>query len=209
MEEIKYNVWEIEECVKNINDVTKQIKDFMKSVYEIDKANTIRILSNITNTLKYWTGNTYVGCPKDEPTQKAFNDFFNELYNLIWFIIKNDSFPNLLRSNIKEALYQGKLYRYLGYSSEEYHNLNDKSKHIIPNYNGVYVSWNKDNKNSYLESKLYGPITKLECEISGTNYGIDLTFFDVCTGDEKEVVFPTIESTITKIEYMDSEYNYD
>lgn len=86
-----------------------------------------------------------------------------------------------------QYLYQGKVYRYLGYKNEP-----ETKKYIIPEYNNIYVSWSKEKQESgYFKEKLKEPITRLEYEIIGDEYGIDLEKMDLSKGNEREVVFPT------------------
>ena len=95
----------------------------------------------------------------------------------------------------KAMLYRGTVYRYLGhnYVTDEV---------VVPAYDNVYVSWNKEEENAYLLGKLYGPVTKMTCEIAEPLYGIDLEMLECCRGTEREVVFPTIEEYITQINYL-------
>ena len=91
-------------------------------------------------------------------------------------------------------LYSGTVYRYLGknYPSDEV---------VVPYYDGIYVSWSKQDGNSYLLSKFYGPVTKITCEIAEPMYGIDLDILECTRGNEQEVVFPTFEQSIVEILY--------
>ena len=93
-------------------------------------------------------------------------------------------------------LYSGTVYRYLGknYPSDEV---------VVPYYDGVYVSWSKQDGNSYLLSKLYGPVTKRTCEIAEPMYGIDLDILECTRGNEREVVFPTYRQCVAEIQYID------
>lgn len=97
-----------------------------------------------------------------------------------------------------KVLYRGSLYRYLGHGSAKC-NTNNR---IEPQFNNIYVSWSKNPKNYYIESKLYGTMTLLACKIDEPYYGIDLEAFDVIRGKEAEVVFPTIKETITEVRYI-------
>ena len=206
MRRIQLDSWEIEKTIKGINDVSNQIRGVIKHPERIVgfKDNKIQLLlENIREVLLYWTGNTYIGSPKAEKLKKVFNDFFCELYNFIWFVIKDTHFTEDFQIALHDkALFQGTVYRYLGYSSDEYQKHKDNIQLVEPVYDNVYVSWNKESGNNYLSGKLYGPITQIECNISGDYYGIDLAFFGVCRGEEQEVVFPTIKDTLTKIEYL-------
>ncbi len=205
MKTIELLAFEKEENICKIFDVSNQIRGFMKPHNDITKEKFSTLFSNIQAVLSYWTGNTYIGSPKDEKLQKAFNHFFNDLLSLLLYIRDSERFPNEIRIEISKTLYQGVLYRYLGRSSDEYHFSNDKTKPVEPVYNDIYVSWSKNESNSYIEGKLYGPMTRLKCVVDDKNYGIDLTPFGVSKSDEEEVVFPTIESTIIKIDYLRTE----
>lgn len=190
------------ETISKINDINNQMRGFVKPRYDItdDKLNTL--FSNIINALAYWTGNTYVGQPKEKALEKVYQTFFKLLLELLIFIKDSPEFTNEHKEKIDSVLYQGNIYRYLGYSSEEYHYLDNKEQFVEPNYNGIYVSWSKNESNSYIESKLLGPITKLKCCINEDMFGIDLEAFGVSRGNEKEVVFPTLEKCITEIQYI-------
>ena len=92
-------------------------------------------------------------------------------------------------------LYRCPVYRYLGHDY-----ITDKV--VVPDYDGIYVSWNKEEENAYLLSKLHGPVTKMTCVIAEPLYGIDLEILECCRGTEREVVFPTIEEYIIEINYL-------
>ena len=153
-------------------------------------------LDNVYETLKYWTGHTYIGQEKDKALQKAYQTFFEALYKFL-FICREFGNP-MLKSFSDEVLYRGSLYRYLGKGSVE----ENTDKRIEPQYDNIYVSWSKQPKNYYIESKLYGTMTLLTCKIDEPYYGIDLEAFGVVRGEEAEVVFPTIKETITEIRYI-------
>lgn len=93
-------------------------------------------------------------------------------------------------------LYRGTVYRYLGknYPSDEV---------VVPYYDGIYVSWSKQDGNSYLLSKFYGHVTKITYEIAEPMYGIDLDILECTRGNEREVVFPTYRQCDTEIQYID------
>ena len=97
----------------------------------------------------------------------------------------------------ESLLYQGKVYRYLRYGAPS----GCKKKAIVPEYDGIYVSWSKEPKNSYIEGKLYGKITWIEAEIKPLYFGIDLENMGISRGKEREVVFPTLENCVKKIKY--------
>ena len=115
---------------------------------------------------------------------------------LIYF--KNDeSASNKEKKFANKCLFRGKVYRYLGHNESQ-----GKHKKIKPKYNEIYVSWSKLNKIPYIESKLYGWMTLISCEIEEPFYGIDLDALDISRPHEKEVVFPTIEKLISDIKYI-------
>ena len=65
-----------------------------------------------------------------------------------------DSELNFEKRVANAMLYRGTVYRYLGHSYST-------DKVVTPNYDNVYVSWNKEEENAYLLSKLHGPVTKM------------------------------------------------
>lgn len=80
--------------------------------------------------------------------------------------------------------------------------------------NDIFVSWSKNKEISYIESKLYGCMTRLYCNIPPNMVGFDLEGFQefynnkfaskiwIARGEEREVVFPTIKEMIYRIEYF-------
>lgn len=199
MNNVELSGWacDYEENSKKIYQVANQIKSVNKDLTnsEVLVERFKMLFQNITNVLNNWTGNTYVGQKKNKTIEKAFQSFFLELHSLLLKL--NEIKEPEIQSFVKKALYQGTLYRYLGYGYAK----GDTKKKIEPVYNTIFVSWSKNSYNSYIESKLYGTLTLLSCNVSGNYYGIDLTAFGISRGDEEEVVFPTIEETIVGIEY--------
>ena len=206
MNRVVYPNWDDpDETVILINEVKHQIAQVIESIDNCDNYNTdIEILLfNIEATLNRWTGHTYIGNRKTEQLKQAYQGFFEELYQLlIKFRDVNDSDLNELAAT---ALYQGVVYRYLGYDSP----MNNTKQRIRPIFDGVYVSWSKLPRNDYIELKLYGTKTIITGCISNDYYGIDLEPFGVVRGDESEVVFPTIEQTIKRIVYIEDESDED
>ena len=178
---------DFEENVDKIYQVKDQIRNYVKK-RQILQNDFETLQANIRKVLLFWTGNTWVGSRKSKSQEKAFQAFFTELYNLLTSDLVEGS----------QFLYQGTLYRYLGYNSSD----KESAPAIEPEYNNIYVSWSKKPKNQYIESKLYGKMTHLTCEAADDYYGIDLSAFDVERPGEEEVVFPTIESTIKSIVIM-------
>lgn len=200
MIKVKFPVFsdEVDKAITEIYRVEGQIKSVSGKLKTNDISNDDFevFLDNIWKTLCYWTGKTYIGINKDKSIQRAFQSFFEELY---CFLLTCREFDNSsLCDFANEALYRGTLYRYLGHGQIE-GNANNK---IEPQYNNIYVSWSKQPKNHYIESKLYGTMTLLTCKIDEPYYGIDLEAFGVVRGQEAEVVFPTIKETITEVKYI-------
>lgn len=189
-----YGLWsdETEKIVKGISEATQNI-----AVYRKTPNRNLGMLKELHNDLRavccFWTGKTYIGSPKSNPIKTVFQTFFEELMQLLLFM-KDSGLP--FEEWVANAmLYRGTVYRYLGknYPSDEV---------VVPCYDGVYVSWSKQDGNSYLLSKLYGPVTKLTCEIAEPMYGIDLDILECTRGNEQEVVFPTFEQCIVEIQYL-------
>lgn len=206
MKKANFSMWdnEVDKAVNEINCVTAQIKSVHKKLstngmmYGDDNFKVF--ILNVCETLNYWTGHTYVGCKKSKPIQKAFQAFFEALYDFLLFCQREDkSFFHLLKDLADTALYRGTLYRYLGHCSYD----NDTEDKVEPEYNDIYVSWSKKPNNNYIQSKLYGTKTLMTCVLVEPYYGIDLEVFGVVKGDEAEVVFPTVKETITDIEYLE------
>ncbi|RHU92855.1 hypothetical protein DXC11_07600 [Firmicutes bacterium OM08-11AC] len=197
---VDFPFWD-DEGKKAITEIYR-VKNQMQNVGVRLKTNDISnedfsvFLNNVYETLKYWTGHTYIGQEKDKALQKAYQTFFEALYKFL-FICREFGNP-MLKSFSDEVLYRGSLYRYLGKGSVE----ENTDKRIEPQYDNIYVSWSKQPKNYYIESKLYGTMTLLTCKIDEPYYGIDLEAFGVVRGEEAEVVFPTIKETITEVKYI-------
>lgn len=200
MNRAEFPFWD-NEVEKAITEIYR-VKSQMQSVGVRLKTNDISnedfsvFLNNVYETLNYWTGHTYIGQKKDKTLQKAYQTFFETLYDFL-FICRELGNP-MLKSFADEVLYRGLLYRYLGNGTVE----ENADKRVEPQYNNIYVSWSKQPKNCYIESKLYGTMTLLTCKIDEPYYGIDLEAFGVVRGQEAEVVFPTIKETITEVKYI-------
>lgn len=198
-----------------IKNITFDIKSYIKYRF-IRMTNWEDVFENLMQELAYsfskWSGNTYVGKENDEELKMVYQDFFENIYLLIDSLEKNKhKIMNIEAKFINSIKYNGKVYRYLGYGDST-----DKKRkqYIKPVYNDVYVSWSKNEENQYLESKLYGKITKLYCEIPNEKYGLDLEKFQdfinssfacefyISKGTEREVIFPTIEEYIYEIKYV-------
>lgn len=206
MNKVNFPLWddETDKVLTEINRVTAQIKNVQKKLPTNDILygdSDYNIFSNnVRETLNYWTGRTYVGQKKEKSIQKAFQRFFEALYDFLLFCQKEDnSFLHRLKGLADDALYRGTIYRYLGHCSGD----KDTERKVEPEYNSIYVSWSKNQNNHYIQSKLYGTKTLLTCVISEPFYGIDLDAFGVVKGDEAEVVFPTVKEMITDIKYSE------
>ncbi len=167
------------------------------------------LCDGIASFLEYWVGNTYVGNKKTSAETAIFQDFFRSLSSLIALLQDEKICPTQdERDLVSSLVYHGKVYRYLGYPSPT------KKKHIEPIYNDIFVSWSKNKEISYIESKLYGCMTRLYCNIPPNMVGFDLEGFQefynnkfaskiwIARGEEREVVFPTIKEMIYRIEYF-------
>lgn len=178
--------------IQGILEATENLAEYRKSEFRsLDMF--CDLYNDIWDICSFWTGNTYVGSPKAEPIKMAFQEFFEEFMRLLLFM--KDSVLPFEESVANDLLYRGTVYRYLGrnYPSNEV---------VVPCYDGIYVSWNKEDGNSYLLSKFYGLVTKITCEIAEPMYGIDLDRLGCSRGSEKEVVFQTVEQYITEIKYL-------
>ena len=199
----KENAQKIHSIACQINNMSKRIKSHDITA---DKAN--KLTSNIITVINNWTGSTYIGVKKKKELEKAFQAFFIALLELLLEIKKSDYTEFHFIAD--KILYRGKAYRYLGYPSPE-----DCNKGIEPTFNDIYVSWSKEHKNSYIESKLYGTMTIISADIIIPYYGIDLEGmgqvlsklsnenYKMTRGDEREVVFPTIKECITEVNYIE------
>ena len=205
MKKVCFPQWDEEDKVTNeINCVTAQIKSVKNKLPTNDITYgdyNFRIFKdNVRQTLGFWTGRTYVGYKKGKAVQKAFQAFFEALYNFLLFCQKeNNSFNHALKDFADRTLYQGKVYRYIGHCAED----NDFESKVEPEFNNIYVSWSKKPDNNYIQNKLYGTKTLITCVIVEPYYGIDLDVFGVVRADETEVVFPTVREMITGIKYLE------
>lgn len=195
---------ETEKTIKGVNEATDDIKKYILKLH--NRANSLVLFSDVHEDIievcSFWTGKTYVGVQKDKDIEAAFQNFFEALMSMLLLIMNDTVKPLDCEKRFANAvLYRGTVYRYLG-------NDTPSNRIIKPQYNNIYVSWSKKPENTYLESKLYGVKTRLYCDIKEPYFGIDLEQLGISKGNEKEVVFPTLEEFITNIEYI-SEDNDD
>lgn len=205
MNEVNFPSWDDEQdkVITEIYMVKQQIQAVTKKIQtkDIDCREFHIFFNNVCTTLNYWTGHTYIGQEKSDFIKKAFQEFFETLYDFLLICQTHDYIE--LRELANKVLYRGALHRYLGHGFID----EDISKHIEPQYNDIYVSWSKNNHNSYIESKLYGATTLLTCRVDEPYFGIDLEVFEANRGNEEEVVFPTIKETIIDIKYSEEYEN--
>lgn len=196
---IEFSDWynEFVKQTKNIREIATQIDIVKQQVINghINPNDWDIMDKNFMTLLSKWTGDTYIGYKKPKAFKLAFQQFFTSFYDFL-LVLKNSDDPCLKEAG-SVSLYQGKVYRYIGYIR-----CTNINRPLLPEYNDIYVSWSKNPRNEYIESKLNGTMTVLECDISGNYFGIDLTAFGVSKEDEDEVVFPTIKECICNIEYL-------
>lgn len=158
----------------------------------IDKNTKKIIWMLIRNVLCYWTGQPHIGVEKSDNVKNAYHLFFDTLHKLLLQL--KESTDDQERSFAERTLYQGVLYRYLGYGDNS-DVVSEENEKISPKCDGIYVSWSKNPSNEYILSRLKGPVTLLTCD-TGDLSGIDISAFGFLTGNEQEVVFPTLEKCI-------------
>lgn len=186
---------DVEQIVRGITEATDNIISYHNHP-NASRDMLLKLGKDISEICNFWTGNTYVGSPKNEAIKIAFQSFFEELMQLL-LDMKNS--VQIYEQNVANALlYRGKVYRYLGSN-------HPMDTVVNPIYDSIYVSWSKEPENDYLLSKLYGKITWMSCEIDAPFYGIDLDALGCSRANEREVVFPTIEECITEIKYISEE----
>lgn len=181
--------------VQGITEATQNIIQY-RNDEKSSQESLLLLGEDIGAVCDFWTSKTYVGRPKTKVIREAFQAFFMELMNLL--LLMKDSKKDYEVRVAEAMLYQGTIYRYLG-------NNYPSKKVVIPQYNEIYVSWSKEPENDYIESKLYGSVTWISCEITEPLYGIDLDVIGSSRASEHEVVFPTIEEYITEIKYISEE----
>ena len=181
-----------EQIVKGVSEATNNIVSYYNAP-KTSKNMLSELRADINSVCDFWTGKTYVGTPKVDVIKNAFQSFFEELMRLL--LTMKDSKKTYEARIANDMLFRGTVYRYLG-------NAKPSNKPVYPIFDNVYVSWSKCSENSYILSKLYGPVTLLTCEITEPLYGIDLTAIGCSRVNEQEVVFPTIAECIREIKYL-------
>lgn len=185
-----------EKIIQEIQKANNNFFEYMKLENNKSKKDFHSVVVGIKEVCKFWCGKTYLGEKKSKDIENAFQCFFKNFMDFLMDCkISKHSYKRKFAATV---LYQGKIYRYLGYGISS----NRKKKAIEPNYDGVYVSWSKEPQNSYIESKLYGEMTWIEAEIKSPYFGIDLETMESSVGNEKEVVFPTLKDCVTNIKYI-------
>lgn len=184
---------DMESMVQIINEATKNIKVYSNLDKSTSKAFK-ELKRDVVDICNCWTGKTYVGCPKEDEIKEAYQLFFEELMRLL--LKMKGSSKRWETKYAKSVLYNGNVYRYLGNGSPQMPN-----RQIKPIFDNIYVSWSKNPRNPYLESKLYGTVTWISASIAAPFYGIDMEELGCSRGNEREVVFPTIEKCISEIKY--------
>jgi len=183
-----------------------------RSEYEYYKQGFIELCSDINRCLKIWTGETWVGDKKTTKIKTAFQKFFSSFHLLLQSIQDNpEQYSDDERMYATNSIYHGTIYRYLG------HNDPRNKNRVMPIYNEIFVSWNKEPRCSNIESKLYGTMTWLSADVQSPYFGIDLegveaAFFSLANernyltkSNEHEVVFPTIKECITEVKYIEED----
>lgn len=180
-----------------LRDVDSAVKCMRRWIEDdkISKKTKRTVWTQIHAVLCFWTSFPSVGVEKSERLKKAYNEFYETLYELLAVMKKSSDEKE--RQFAENALYQGVLYRYLGYG---FNAKTESREKVIPVYDGVYVSWSKQPDNEYVLNLLDEPVTLLTCD-TGERFGIDVCAFGYESGGEPEVVFPTLKEHIVSVEY--------
>ena len=189
--------------IDEAQQATKAIRTYLarKKLGDDNIAGYFRELAEewMSRAVYYWAGYTYVGLRKQISVQNAFQSFYTELMTLLLAIRNkciNATEEEILFANA--VLYEGVIYRYLGYGEPG----PTTRKPIRPLFDNIYVSWSTEATLSpYMSSKLYGVKTLLTAETKG-DYGINLARFNL-TQQENEIVYPTHKESITNIAFVD------
>lgn len=196
-----------------MDEYVDDVKKYMNKRFTHDfvQDDLLSICAGIEKVLLMWTGDTYIGRKKDEKHEGFYQKFFVVINEFLMFCCKHsEELSDMERDLAEKMLYRGIVYRYLGTCDHR----NYRKKIVVePEYNDIFVSWSKTETNSYIENKLYGPITWMKAEIKSPHYGIDIHGYElwcqewlgessfITRGLEKEVVFPTIEASIVEIRH--------
>ena len=128
---------ETDKIIKGISEATQNIVAYRKAPNR-NPDMLMELADDLRAVCYFWTGSTYVGSPKAEPIKMAVQAFFEEFMQLL-LLMKDSTLP--FEKRVANAmLYSGTVYRYLGknYPSDEV---------VVPCYDGVYVSWSKQDGN--------------------------------------------------------------
>ena len=206
----EWKMIDIQKLLEYKKDVNRYMRERLQCGFKQDSL--IEICAGINDILVDWTGNTYVGRKKEKEVEKTYQVFFELMHEFIEFCFINSEKINEMESSLADyVIYTGTVYRYLGIA--DFRNYQKKLK-VEPEYNEIFVSWSKSEKNLYIESKLSGPMTWMKAEIEKPEFGIDIHGFErwcerwfggfevITRGEEKEVVFPTLKKNILEIKYF-------
>lgn len=191
------NNWDINDTliIKGLNEAIKEINEYINyrkcNNYNDDLFKDMYL--DFAKIVSYWVGNTYVGCEKNPLVVDIFDLFFATFMKLLLFLKESTHASPLEQKLYCNALYSGKLYRYIGNGDP----LNIKQIDI--RYDNKYVSWTKKPKVSYLEGKFYGDYYIITAQTDVKQYGIDIHTLGIGREFEGEVIFPTIEKNTLNI----------
>lgn len=104
---------EYQKIIFEVNKATKNIKNYIKNNNQNTKEFFIQVLSDVEEVCDCWTGKTYVGQSKRQDLKNAYQDFFSNLMKMLLLCKTNNN--QCENAAAKALLYQGKVYRYLGY----------------------------------------------------------------------------------------------
>ena len=168
-----------------LDEISSNIKGLIadRGNYELCR----KAVRGIVGGADFWVGKTSVGIPKNTIIQKAFQDFWESVFELITDIRNHRTDYREDIRPLADCVFQGKIYRFINTKSIK--------------FDGFYVSWSKSNEfTPYMSEKLGAKNTYLLTAETGQNVGIDLEELGVSRPNEREVVFPTNKESIISIE---------
>lgn len=183
--------------VGEITEATAQIRaefDFLVKTNSPSPNHSL-VLDNMQSVLSVWQSNTYLGVMKPSVLRSVFHRFFEAVLDLI--LTMRSSISEDDRDYANNSLYQGRVYRWLGYSGGE-----DEDKDVIVNYDNLYASWSTLPRCSYTLSKLYGKVKRVTLDIPVGHFGLYLPVLscEFTKVHEQEVVFPVLEEYVVAVE---------